>query len=356
MRNSLKYIRTLLLFSAVLTASMSNAQTPSTLIFGPEWTFTNEQFLQVPGYTDRIRYVFDDLETSFQSNCKSSGKCKVEREERRLIKITFTNGFQVHVTADEGVLELQSSPVSLSKWRQIKDEVQSSIFQTMSAEGFHPHEREGAGHVNVGLKFFENNPLLLRNFIVDFYNHNGMSVALNSLVDNSMTAKTLDQYNGYEKKQFIKKLQKLDSVDNFTVNDVLKNLGEPLYAKFIALGLRDIGFHTHMPIDLYPTSRLEIRTLRPQSSMDDYIRVLEIFEARIQYLSHLKTKIKLGDVKPIHDGYEALGQFADYLEESGLDFRKYKSLLPEVWRSLPESNYIRDLKKKFTINRCEKLF
>lgn len=355
-----RQILTSILFLGFLAFSQSDygqsVASASDLIYGPEWTFTNDEFLNLSSFSDDNQVVMKNIFIRFQSYCGNGGQCRFEKESTFVGKVIYNDGLIITITRDPGVVELQATPLSMAQWNSRKNEIQKDIFDQLAMENLVPHLREGAGHNNIGLLYFKDKPMLLRNFIVDFYNNPGVGIVLNSLVDNAAYAQALDQMDLSRRKAFLKALAKLDEIKNFTIVDVLKTLGLALNGKYIALGVRDIFPNSNWPHALSPSSRLEVRTLRPQASMEDYAKVNEIFDARIHYLKSIKNPIPLSPIMPTTDGYVALGQYADYLEDAGLKFNNYKSLMPESWKELPFENFIRSIKPSANAMACQKLF
>lgn len=359
----------ILILAVFFAALASNAQTAGVLIFGPEWTFTHDKFLPMHPEESAVRHYVDDVRDRFDDFCRTSSKCRFDRfGGHGLGEIIFADGLKVRIGVDPGVIELQATPLSLDAWKKVKNQVQEVIFDQLALENFKPHVHEGAGHINIGLEYFKDKPMLLRNFIVDFYNNPGVSVVLNSLNDNHHNAQTLDQMPQDVRDHFIRSIEKLDKIPNFKIDDVLKIVGDPLVSKYIALGIRDVGYRpgekkAFMPsfIGLRSISRLEVRTVRPQANMEWFERALEIFDARIKnHLVKFDAAIPLAPARPIEDGYVALGQYADYIEESGLKLKDYKLLMPQIWQKLAVKDYIRKpkykIKKAARAGQCQALF
>lgn len=322
------------------------------LVYGPEWTFTNPSLLNGDFYDTPTKESILDVYHRHVVNLCAGGLCKITHTEESFT-IDFSNGLKVNIGFDIGVVEVQATPQTSKQWKKNEKLIQKVIFDGFADIGLVPHEREGAGHLNVGLKYFLKNPKLFLNFIVDFYNHEGVGIVLNSQVDNQRDAPYLSQQYKSETERLDNEIKIKEALANIESSKsknfyfILKNLGPFFQTKWKALGLREAGYLTKTISEL---SRFEIRTLRPQASMKDFNKVIEIYEARIKYLEKIKESIVLKPVQVITDGWVALGQFADYLEESGLKVKDYKSLMPALWRDLPESDYIR------SPNKCIKLF
>lgn len=332
-----------------IALSMSAFAEDAVLQYGPEWTFTSEELIPAKAI-DLKEQVRGRLSHELADYCAKTKRCTHTRipSDGALFRetVSFTGGLVVEITQDPGVFEVKSTPKSLAEWKALKTEVQSGIFDVFKKQNLVPHEREGAGHLNIGLKYFENNPTLLRNFIVDFYNNPGVGLVLNSLADNDAYASYLDKLPTYAFQTMRANLTAIDAKSSLSTHEVLQAFNY-LINKYVALGIRGASVQPEVsPTGLYPhyqltpISRLEIRTLRPQANMNDFIKVIEIFEARIRYREKYLGKIPLKEPKRFTDAWDALQEFAKYLDEAGLDWTKYKSLMPEVWRNLPEDQIL----------------
>jgi len=356
-------------------AGVNQTKPPADLKYGPEWTFTVKKTGDLTEEElDLVLEKLPVLKKIFINHCRQTRLCTVtDLTFTDDIEVVFKNGMIIRIENDPGVIEIQAEPMSLKQIKKYSNFIQQNIFDVLSKAKLYPHEREGAGHINIDLNYFSDKPLLLYNFIIDFFNHPGLGIVLNSMTANKTDAPYFDQiesqlksendepsadsrftnYLAFKKilTQFTKQIQK--NSRNLSTEEVLEMFNTLLHEKYIALGIRGLNSFNSIYGPLLPTSRLEVRVLRPQATAFDYQLVLEIFESRIQYLSQLTTPLVLKPIKPIHDGYIALGQYADYLEESGLNLERYKSLLPQAWRDLDSKNYIRRYIKG---GSCNKLF
>lgn len=85
-------------------------------------------------------------------------------------------------------------------------------------------------------------------------------------------------------------MNSLDLKPNYSLNDFIYAVGALLGEKYVALGLRSVSTIIETKIgDLVAAARMEMRTLRPQKNMKDFILTLELIETRIKYLSNEKT-------------------------------------------------------------------
>lgn len=352
----------------LLSVLAQNVLIPTEIKYGPEWTFT----LRRTGPIDSLDAM--DLSANkrkiwqqFKKLCNKTSKCTVtDQVYTENFKVAFENGLVIEVTNDPGVIEVKSTPNSLSEITQLRSFIQKNIFDQFKEIRMMPHEREGAGHTNIDLNYFQDKPLLLYNFIVDFYNHPGVGVVLSSLSANKSDARYIDQmeetlwdfdhvFNFHFKtfKSDVAELQRklLSQKSKVKTSDVISVFNKILNAKYVALGIRDVGGK-----NMSSKSRLEFRALRPQANALEYQLVLEIIEARINHLKSFNYPLTLAPNK-IEDGWVALGQYADYLEESGLEYERYLSLMPKTWRKLNKGNFVRGFNSKDHISsKCEGIF
>ena len=377
---SLKVFLVVLAFlnvSTALTAEKPSAgKSGNQLIYGPEWTFTNKK---IKGYNaGEQQFYFRKLIEEFKK-LEEQGLFKLNQRKKAVgdnpndivaLQLVASQGINIDIKTDPGVFEVQVSPLSLEEWKKHEAFFQKNIFDVFKKVGLVPHEREGAGHINIGLEYFlKKRNSLAERFVIDYLNHPGVGVVLNSLTANQGDAASLDQqiddmayWEDLTQEELYKKLKEdaknlkiLSYSDrrygNSELSDSYANsIKRFIDDKFVAIGLRDYDG------ELKRASRFEMRQLRPQKDMKDYIKALEIFEARIKYLETQNKRPELTALKPIADGWVYLGQFADYLAEAGLGWQDYKSLMPEVWRDLPEKNFIRKTKINARLLQCKKLF
>lgn len=349
-------LHTLLLIMSVLfslcihTVVSANSDVP---IYGPEWTFTNEALIKIQDFHARGPYLAKVM-AQFKTICNRTKGCRYDSKSNEFI---YENGLRLVITSDPSVIEVKAEPMSLADWEKNQDFVQKHLFDEFAKIGLYPHEREGAGHLNLGLDYFWSRPLLARNFIADFFNHPGVGTVLNSLTANFEDAPYMaellkgegmnDDFYPSDYTNALEELAKVDSKleSSHLFRDYMSAFMKFMSHKYIALGIRGISYDEDW--------RLEIRPIRPQQTMKDFVDVIRIFEARIKYLErNHNTPIPFAQPLSIQDGWVALGQFADYLEEAGLNWKDFKNLMPEMWRNLDERQFIRKKKTSAGARSC----
>lgn len=348
---------------------------------GPEWTFTLHRTEPVHSdlYGDELNMRKRKVWEYYVKHCAKTRLCKVDKTDSPIVygnfKVSFSNGLEIEITNDPGVIEIKAVKFTKKFIQNNLKFVEENVFQVMKNHGLVPHEISGSGHNNIDLNYFKNKPLLLYNFIVDFYNNPAVAIVLNSLANNREYARDLNQMKemlfaltGYEHVHLTRDLEsiykrtelfaeKFETHPNkLKTKDVIEHFWTVLGYKYAALGIRgDFNKST----DLEDNSRLELRTLRPQESAEQYLLVIEFIEERLKYLETLKQPLKLLKVPDYQDGWNILGDYAAYLAEAKMSFNKYKPLMPEVWRDLDAKQFIRSSrfkKNKVTKLSCEGIF
>lgn len=324
------------------------------MIFGPEFTFC-------------------DLETE---NPEKMEKIE-ERFRRHLIEeqpegARFTLGPENRYTSPNGwwfewkyendfrgrrrVMEVVMNPQTVSSYRHFKDDMQDAIFASAANEGVFPALWQGGGHINFSLEVFKNDDLLLRNFIVDMINHNELFMGVFNydtnnalpfaLIPDAAKAEVYETIRQFDRGdfagfqfpygafQFISKIEtaRASKVDRFL-------------RYWVARGIRlkhfDLGLHF-----ITNRRRIEIRGVRPQASMDVWIRQIDLIEHRLRYLKTFRHPIEIlakvpllpidfGDhaLNPPVDPQLALRSFYRYVTESGLRFQDHTDYLWPQWIS-----------------------
>ena len=112
--------------------------------------------------------------------------------------------------------------------------------------------------------------------------------------------------------------------------------------KFNALAFRDL--------DSRGLARFEVRTIRPQRSIQQWILQLELFEAIISYTGYFSNKFN-SDLLYSNDPNHHLENFKALLEKLNLDPEKYKRLLNKSW--LKQWS---EMTHQTSANQCLKLF
>lgn len=139
-------------------------------LFGPEWTFTDSELLEdmSPNRMERKqRRKLNSLLLAIQELCKNV--CEVENSK---VRLKSNPEIYFDIVFDNNVLEVRATPLTSETFQKHQYFFQKFLFKPAFKIGLKPHWRIGGGHIHLDVEtHFRNNPLLIRNFIVDLVNH-----------------------------------------------------------------------------------------------------------------------------------------------------------------------------------------
>lgn len=367
-----------LMCASILITSFPGSVLAFPGIFGPEWEFTNDKI---------ANYVFDGDEDGSQSSSvintpENEGKalewakkmrirCKkllptcsvVKRKNKYSSDEEVVYEYQVvykkilptsdgnkkdwsfTINIDPGTIEVQATPLTVKEYHSLSKLIQKDVFDMAKSIGIAPDGVNGAGHIHLDLHSnFENNPLLFRNFLVDFYNHT--PVWMGALNFDDYNATVVARLSERQRENLEKVLAKFDSNPNYTIYDLAKSITKKVYYKNPynwepGYKYQALNLSRTVNVDLNEDQKtIEIRALRSQRSAEEYINLLTLFESRIQYLKTINHPIKFINKEAHFDDLYVLennsksykkvivDSFYKYVTESGLSWEKYAAFLP----------------------------
>lgn len=312
----------------------------------PEFNFSNQELLD--SWLDET----DEFEAKSKANLKfqnlfreavskSCGECKiinlVDKYNNPKFRVTYLDGFYFDITLDPAVIEITAKAVSIETWNSKKMELNRDIFGVAKSLGLRP---EGAGHLNFAAKpLFFDDPLLFRNIIVDYYNHWALGTTLFSdgnARSNQINAPHIQALDSARIEAFQKLLSDFDadpkSMTLFTFverlqKEVYISTGDPLFPyKYISANVDSLN-----PDHAWP--HLEIRPIRPQQSLEEFIDISQIFIKRMKKLASVKYPIPYTAslVKSSQlwtaNALQSAKQLHNYAKDSGLSSRKIAILI-----------------------------
>ncbi len=233
--------------------------------------------------------------------------------------LRYPDGFWVEFVIDTCVIEVKTMPQTLAEFSSRADQLQRDVFEVVASVGAKPGKGLGLGngHVNIDVETgFGGDLLLLRNFLVDYTNHAELAHGIH--------LSGLDRYNApplaedrehyeYFRDRFVAafdrgELTRISSIPS----------GYP-GGKFSALNLHFSEPHKE---------RIEIRAIRHQSSIYEFIALARLFQERIAMLKKLGTPVPLLTRGEILSSLGRLRRYREYVEESGLPWNEYRALMP----------------------------
>lgn len=339
----------LILLGAPVFSRLANAAAPD-VKFGPEFTFDNSE-ADVNLYKLRLKAHLIDGQPIGEKFTKPAIK-----DER----FQSPNGWWLLPDTDIGVIEVAMKPMTAANWKLYRDDIQDAVFVTAYNANAFPALYLGGGHINVDLKELYKDPLLLRNFIVDYWNHNELAMGawnydshnagsfwLMEEVDRLTVIQMIESFdrNLLKGTKFSRRRVKrwLDRLNRTLLN------GSPILGHYWRSSNNgkntDLSF-THVATE----NRIEIRAVRPQPDVHTWIHQISLIQGRLNYLSKLKEPIPLkmrvpltpleepGQVEkaalvpPINPKL-ALQSFYEYVKESGERWENHRAYIWPQWKS-----------------------
>jgi hypothetical protein len=303
------------------------------VFLGPEFTFTSVAMREATqkmakGIAEKKKISLLEAAEEVTETVVNSGKREAWREILKktpikgtviekttckgydAFKVTFTEaGWWFQVTLDPSCLEVQTSPMSLQEFKNRRTEITNHVFtpalNTTEKGGLEleSHRDGGGGHMHLGiLRTFGRDALLFRNFFVDLCNH---PLLLWGLDDDTLNAPQICEYSQEIQGEVAAILNELDaqfkSSDPFSGQDLIVTFAQQLVERVYKLhnngGFAE-GVSAHYQalnvervLSQPEKSRtLEVRRMRAQRSVDEFIAVGEMFQARIRWLKKTYPK------------------------------------------------------------------
>lgn len=254
----------------------------------------------------------------------------------------------IHFGIDEAVVEINTEKQIYTQYLAHEKHFQNLIFDAGKQVGLFPNETIGGGHVHIGT-VFDKNPQLLRDFTVDFYNNPALSMGI--LGYNPIDAIHIGDMDPRNQVDFAKLISGFD-------ND--KKDGRPWTAEYFAdqmhtrvLVMTSHPFKSEKPahtgkgfaLNLLnfvfdetkgrPLMTAEMRAIRPQQNFHEFVLILKLFRARINYLAK-HPSVQPEFVKGPRTFKEAQDQFRKYVRECGLNWDEYKNFGHPDWVREPD--------------------
>lgn len=338
----------LLVFFAALGASASDE-----ILFGVEFEFANAEVAATRGVAnsvvkERQRAMYEVI----RKICEERKDCEITKSPRKWMVsmdyvITYTDGWSWRLSTDSATLEIQTMPASVRQFREMADRIRTDIFEVAAKCDLRPDPVAGAGHIHIGVESaFENNPLYLRNFLVDQVNHS--ELAMGAFGKDLHNAPPVSELTPKQRKAFARVIREFDAGKLPTVVELSAAIEKEVYyatwsgwsppEKYQAINLSRIDRY---PLDL-GRQTVELRAITAQADEKVYLRQIELFQRRIEYLKGLDGRVALDAflVSP-RSAFESAQKFYRYVTETGLDWKDYQEFIsrkePYLTKSLEQA-------------------
>lgn len=273
------------------------------VLFGPEFTMMDIANGRIPPLKQVVMRMHQHLIGAQPEGAKFTFEMDPKDGDRG----TFIspNGWWFHYHGEGSVLEIRMIPGTVDYYRHFERDMQDAIFVSGANEGVFPAMFQGGGHINLSSRSFLTNPLLLRNFIVDLFNHNELFMGIFGYDTNNALPLPMAEASTIEKVR--KLIQAFDDGAYSSDPDPLKfakdlsriliNASDDFWGpwqsweggssrhKYYA-----VNFHNYNASTL---GRIEIRGVRPQASMNMWNRQIGLLQRRLEYLERIREPIPL---------------------------------------------------------------
>lgn len=327
--------------------------------FGPEFTFTSPWLANetdVEALEQAQQRLLQHMHQHLVDNQPDGAKFTHDHTQ-----FISPNGWGFKVEFDPSVIEVTMNPMTVAEWKRFSADIQDAVFASAANVGFVPWDFLGGGHINIDSSIFRENPLLARNFLVDFWNHNELSMGVFGYDTNN--AVPLSLIAPADREKILEILNRFDpSLNNESLAENQWHVDENLYANIlqqlvthnteaqILWGRENvIERFVDMSLAYARGGRLEMRVVRPQKSVDMWTRQIELLMARIRYLKTLTEPLLIASRVPLvsplvlsnkpdsHlynppvDPQLALQAFYEYVTETGLAWTDHRDYLWPQW-------------------------
>ncbi|MFN7685633.1 MAG: hypothetical protein ACK5QT_09520 [Oligoflexia bacterium] len=290
----------------------------------------------------------------------------------------YLGDFWFQVSLDPGVIEVQAKGSTVEQYERVSARVQELLFNTAQEMGLSTEPAMTAGHIHIGIKEsgLATDPVALRNVLADFLNHHEFAEGV--LEWDPMNSRAISRQSEKIKDWVRGAFARFDG-SRRTLIDAAVLIREIKFAysqsasgtKFVAVNLDHVSLKTEPNVSFYdPIARelrlakdaisksspekadldnylkvyaqflkknslselegtLEIRSIRGQRSIDDFIDLARLFEARMEFLRKNRGLLALGAWRRLPDNDQQVRRFITYVRESGLDWKDYRRFLPE---------------------------
>lgn len=279
-----------------------------------------------------------DLVAHVRTKCAVSG-CTIKETEGKFgtdYLLEFKDGFWIRYSFDPKVVEIMFTPSTLAEMRENQGRINEYVFTAGQEIGL-VVPKEMGGHVNMGVNsMFDGNVESFLKFYVDYANHPDLTLGtLGKSLHNAPTLSVL----GHNQRAALSNI-----VEDFylgkvkTVQEAAKRIQTEVYTKsyyapwggvdhYQSVGLKYLNLGDLKEKD----APMELRGIRAQRSTEDFIKTAELMEKRVQYLNKNVSHIVYSETKiKSFSPSQSKTRFKMYVEESGLNFSDYESLLSET--------------------------
>ncbi len=276
------------------------------------------------------------LAEHIRKNCQGCSFSEVKHPQRRrrnpsiAYRFTYPGGWYFQVNSDFTAVEIQMSPLDSEEIERVKTILQRDLFEAAKGLGLKPptFDLVSGGHINISFdKAFKDNPRLLRNFMVDQFNHSELATGV--FLNDPFNARS-PMNSSRKRKMLASIIERFDRGEITTSTELSREFMRVIGKN---KGFIDLGtiIDPHIPEG---TKRVEVRAHRAQKNADEYLKLTQLYDKRLAYLESLETDIAFIDKPPAILARRKIESFYRFVTESGADWNDYVRFLPERYQSI----------------------
>jgi len=272
-------------------------------------------------------------------------------------KVTFPDGFSFNVGRDQRVLEITADPISFDDLSLHTRKISDYLIIAGERIGLSPARHTGGGHLHFDFQaFFQEDRLLFRDFMVDYYNN--QMVFEEYFGGENNNAPVIDQLPASSQENFIKIVKDFDE-SPFSIYEFMTRLNGEVYHQTFNEAYTPAN--KYQAISLIHAFReggtVELRSIRPYQSGESVELIADMFFKRRDYLKNLRKEgnypiVKSSSFKGLLPTRDRFKRVKAYLKESNLDPKKYYQLFPKeafpyIWKDLGSEDQYKFLEGYF---------
>lgn len=313
-------------------------------IFGPEWTFTNNDLYEAWAESAESGLVNtpvneaarDKLAEKIMSRCKNC-EMTIEfdtREEVKFQRIHVSSNFFIDVTVDPAVVEVKTSPLTALEFSERGKFIQEAIFDSAREIGIVPNVNAGGGHIHIDVaRAFDGDVLHFKNFLADMINNSFLFQGIfGADPSNAPTYFDLTEKQQEAFKNILIEVEK--NPDQWSVQKLAETIEKDVY---YATPANWVPPQKYQNINLTRVGRkeaatVEIRAFHAQSSSEHFALLTEMLDRRIEWTKKQKI-VKINEVN-ISNHTDGLWRF---LYEINMNFQDFLPFIEEKQWPAPKT-------------------
>lgn len=247
------------------------------------------------------------------------------------LKLQFADGFYFTVGNDSAVIEINAKPQTINGFERVKGYLDDFVFKIAEQVGLRPHSRAGQGHIHISRDALLDDPVLLRNFFVDFQNR--PEIIYGALGNHLLNSPPLSAQKAHQRQALHDLLAEFDA-RHYTIDEFIDAVEGRVYTSSHAGDWGSYDYYQAFNMTRLKKSEasatIEIRSFRPQRSVQEFELQTRLISRWIEHLRDRPAPVEYN----MSDRYEFTAQetvdgYYRLIQELSLPWNEYRALLPD---------------------------